>query len=169
MNKLLITLAAIALGGTAAAQTGQTTNATFVDAEGQTNGTATLTQTPAGVLIDLEVEGLPADSWVAFHIHETGTCDASENHETAGGHFNPTDADHGFLVETGPHAGDMPNQYVPADGILRASVLNTAVSLDEGDEAGIRGRSMMIHAEPDDHRSQPSGDAGDRIACAPID
>ncbi|MFN4098975.1 MAG: superoxide dismutase family protein [Pararhodobacter sp.] len=174
MNRTLTTLATLALAGTAlagtaAAQTGQTASAMFVDADGQNNGAATLTQTPVGVLIDLEVGGLPAESWVAFHIHETGECDAEEDHETAGEHFNPTGADHGFLVESGAHAGDMPNQYVPADGILRARVLNAAVSLEEGDEAGIRGRSLMIHADPDDYRSQPSGEAGDRIACAPIE
>lgn len=170
MNRLLATVTALSLVGAAAAfaETGQTASASFVDAEGQPNGSATLTQTPAGVLIEMEIEGLPGESWVAFHIHETGTCDHEVDHDSAGGHFNPTDADHGFLVESGAHAGDMPNQYVPADGVLRAHVLNSYVRLD-GDDADIRGRSLMLHAEPDDYESQPSGDAGARIACAPIE
>lgn len=170
MNRLLATVTALSLVGAAAAfaETGQTASASFVDAEGQPNGSATLTQTPAGVLIEMEIEGLPGESWVAFHIHETGTCDHEVDHDSAGGHFNPTDADHGFLVESGAHAGDMPNQYVPADGVLRAHVLNSYVRLDGGD-ADIRGRSLMLHAEPDDYESQPSGDAGARIACAPIE
>ncbi len=169
MNRLLATVTALSLVGAAAAfaETGQTASASFVDAEGQPNGSATLTQTPAGVLIEMEIEGLPGESWVAFHIHETGSCDHEVDHDSAGGHFNPTDADHGFLVESGAHAGDMPNQYVPADGVLRAHVLNSYVGLDGGD-ADIRGRSLMLHAEPDDYESQPSGDAGARIACAPI-
>lgn len=175
MNRILTTLAALALAGPAqmatagtTALSGQTASAAFVDADGQPNGTASLTQTPAGVLIELEVTGLPADSWVAFHVHETGTCDAHEGHDSAGGHFNPTGAEHGFMVESGTHAGDMPNQYVPADGVLRAQMLNSFVRLEEG-EAGIRGRALMIHADPDDYESQPAGDAGARIACAPIE
>ena len=170
MNRLLATVTALSLVGAAAAfaETGQTASASFVDAEGQPNGSAALTQTPAGVLIEMEIEGLPGESWVAFHIHETGTCDHEVDHDSAGGHFNPTDADHGFLVESGAHAGDMPNQYVPADGVLRAHVLNSYVRLD-GDDADIRGRSLMLHAEPDDYESQPSGDAGAGIACAPIE
>lgn len=178
MNRISAVLSALALAGpltahsaiaqTDTSQTGQTASAAFVDADGQPNGTARLTQTPAGVLIELEVEGMPADSWVAFHVHEAGTCDHADGHDSAGGHFNPTDADHGFMVESGAHAGDMPNQYVPADGVLRAQVLNSFVRIDGG-EADIRGRALMIHADPDDYESQPSGDAGARIACAPIE
>lgn len=168
MNRFLATIAAIALAGTAAAQNAQTATAAFVDSEGEPNGTATLTQTAAGVLIELEVERLPEDSWVAFHIHEVGTCESEVDHESAGGHFNPGDTDHGYHVESGPHAGDMPNQYVPADGTLNAQVFNAFVRLD-GDDIGIRGRALMLHANPDDYQSQPSGDAGDRIGCAPIE
>lgn len=168
MNRIFATLAALALAGPAIAQSGQTASASFVDADGQPNGEASLTQTPAGVLIALEIQGLPPESWVAFHVHETGTCDAGSGHDTAGGHFNPTGVDHGFKVESGTHAGDMPNQYVPADGIMRAHVLNSFVRIDGG-EADIRGRALMIHAGPDDYASQPAGDAGARIACAPIE
>ncbi len=146
----------------------QTASATFVDAEGQETGTASLTGTPNGVLIELEATGLPADQWVAFHVHETGTCDPETDHESAGGHFNPADVEHGYFSETGPHAGDMPNQYVDAQGALNAHVFNPFVTLDEG-EAGIIGRALMIHGGGDDYQSQPSGDAGDRIACAVIE
>jgi len=168
MNRFLATLAALSLAGGASAQVGQTASASFVDGEGAPNGSATLTQTPAGVLIELEVEGLPADSWVAFHVHEVGTCEHEVDHESAGDHFNPTNVDHGYLVESGTHAGDMPNQYVPADGTLRAHVINSFVRIDGG-EADIRGRALMIHEEADDYESQPSGDAGARIACAVVE
>ena len=77
-----------------------------------------------------------------------------------------TDAAHGVLSDTGPHAGDMPNQWVYDGGTLRAQVSNTHVTLEDG-EKGIRGRALMIHA--DDHATQPSGDAGDRLACAAIE
>ena len=156
------------LASTALSETGETATASFVDQDGELAGSAILTQTNAGVLIDLTLEGLVPERWVAFHIHEDGVCDADQDHDTAGGHFSATGADHGFLVEGGPHEGDMPNQYVPTDGVLRAQVLNAMVTL-EGGKNDIRGRALMLHAEPDDYESQPSGDAGARIACAVIE
>lgn len=146
----------------------ETAKANFINMAGEQNGTATLTQTPDGVLIEVEAKGLPAGEWVAFHVHETGTCDHQTGHESAGGHFNPTGAEHGYLAANGPHAGDMPNQQVGADGTLRAQVFNSMVTLDGGENA-IRGKSLMIHGGKDDYKSQPSGDAGNRQACAVIE
>lgn len=140
----------------------------FVNTDGTQTGTATLTETDPGVLIKLELEGLPANAWLGFHIHETGSCDPHTDHESAGGHFNPADVEHGVLSETGPHAGDMPNIRSDAEGVARVEVLNTLVTLAEG-EASLRGRALMVHADPDDHLSQPTGGAGDRLACAVID
>lgn len=151
----------------AAAQDLPTANIDFLGTEGEPVGVATLTETGSGVLISIEVTGLPPSQWVGFHIHETGTCDHTDGHESAGAHYNPLEAEHGYFAEAGPHAGDMPNQYVPADGVLRAEVLNTFVTLDDGD-TGILGRALMVHAGADDYESQPSGDAGDRLACAVI-
>lgn len=167
MRSLCATAAfVLVLAGNAAAE--ETASAVFVDRHGEEVGTATLRATPQGVLIELEVAGLPADSWVAFHIHETGSCDHETEHESAGGHYNPTDVEHGYLAETGPHAGDMPNQYVGADGVLRAQVFNSFVTLGAGD-ADIAGRALMIHSGADDYESQPTGDAGGREACAVIE
>lgn len=163
---LLAALALPAAAQTPAVQEAAVT-AEFVDATGAPSGTATATPTPTGVLFAIEVSGLPPSQWVAFHVHETGTCDAATHHESAGGHFNPTGAEHGYRAAKGPHAGDMPNQWVGTDGVLRAQVFNTAVTLDPG-ERSIRGRALMIHAKGDDYNSQPSGAAGDRLACAPI-
>jgi Cu-Zn family superoxide dismutase len=168
MKKFTIVAAVLALSQSAFAQDAETISAGFVDGQGKDNGTAELTTTPAGVLLELEVTGLPPGQWVAFHVHETGSCDHTTGHESAGGHFNPTSKEHGFLSENGPHAGDMPNQYVGADGVLRAQILNSAVTLDKG-EAGVVGRALMIHAKPDDYQSQPSGDAGERLACAVVE
>lgn len=163
--KGLVTALGLALLPAAAAAQGAT--ATFLDAGGQQTGTATLTETTVGVLITVEVSGLPPDSWVAFHVHETGVCDPATHHESAGEHFNPAGVEHGYLTETGPHAGDMPNLWASADGVVRAQVLNTFISLAD-DEYDVRGRALMIHAGPDDYLTQPSGDAGDRLACAVI-
>ncbi|WP_438749324.1 superoxide dismutase family protein [Pararhizobium sp. O133] len=170
MKRLLTTLALVLATATAvgAQSSSQTAIANFIGKDGKETGRAALTQGKNGVLIEMEVINLPPGKWVAFHVHETGKCDAAHNHESAGKHFNPGKAEHGFLATNGPHAGDMPNQYVGADGVLRAQVFNSMVVLDD-EENGIRGRALMIHGKSDDNRSQPAGDAGERLACAVIE
>lgn len=143
------------------------TQADFIDVEGNEVGTAHLIGTPQGVLFSLDLSGLPASQWVAFHVHDNGECNPEDSFESAGDHFNPADVEHGYLTETGPHAGDMPNQYVGADGVLKAEVFNPLVLL-EGDDS-IVGLALMLHTGADDYQSQPSGDAGDRLACAVIE
>jgi Cu-Zn family superoxide dismutase len=166
--KSMIMTTALIISGGALAQEQTSHEAAFVDAAGQANGTAQLAATASGgVLIKLEVTGLPPATWVAFHVHETGQCDHATGHDSAGGHFNPGSREHGYQSADGPHAGDMPNQYVGADGAVRAEVFNPSVTLDEAD-TGIVGRALMIHAKADDYKSQPSGDAGERIACGVI-
>ncbi|CAM5395765.1 superoxide dismutase family protein [Frigidibacter albus] len=142
--------------------------ASFIDATGSQIGSATLTGTPHGVLIGLEIDGLPAGKWVAFHIHEGETCEHDHRFNSAGGHLNLTGTDHGYFNDTGPHSGDMPNQYVASDGLLKAEVFNGYVSLDGG-PTSVLGKTLMIHAEPDDYVSQPAGAAGERLACAVIE
>lgn len=144
-----------------------TAQASFVSREGKEIGTAKLVTLDNGVLIQAEVQNLPANSWVSVHVHEGSECDAPGGFQSAGGHFNPTGAPHGFLVATGPHAGDMPNQYVGSDGTMRADVFNPYLTLSKQGTA-IQGRTLMIHGGQDDYESQPAGDAGDRIACAVI-
>src|SRR5690606_35460293 len=143
MQRLSTTISifsALMLASAAHAQEQATATASFVDADGEASGTAELREASSGgVLIKVEATGLPEESWVAFHVHETGSCDAATGHESAGGHFNPGSKEHGYDAANGPHAGDMPNQYVAADGTLRAEVFNHAVTLAEG-ETGIRGR-----------------------------
>jgi Cu-Zn family superoxide dismutase len=156
------------------AQSPQTAKATFLNAEGEAVGSARLTETPSGVLISLELSGL-APGHHAFHIHAVGRCDAAAGFESAGSHFEPGDHRHGFKDAQGPHAGDMPNQFVGADGVLKAEVLNTRVTLGSG-EATRRaplfdqdGATLVLHADADDYESQPAGKAGSRIACAVIE
>lgn len=166
----LISLLAVLLGANSAtANEEQGASASFLDAQDQQVGTAQLSAVPSGgVLIDMELTGLPANQWIAVHIHETGNCDHGSGHASAGGHFNPTASDHGFHSENGPHSGDLPNQYIGADGVLRAQIHNAMVSLDQPTD-GIRGRAIMVHAGADDYASQPAGDAGARIACAVVE
>ena len=168
MQRFSIGISAFLLATAASAQDVGTAKTNFVDAEGEIVGTAEISDAASGgVLIRIDISGLPEQTWVAFHVHETGTCDHETDHESAGGHFNPDSKDHGYWAANGPHAGDMPNQFVNAEGNLRAEVYNHALTLTESDN-GIRGRALMIHAKGDDYRSQPSGDAGDRLACAVV-
>lgn len=144
--------------------------ANLVDPQGRSIGTATLTQMPAGVLIQLEVKGLPPGER-AFHIHAVGRCDGADGFQSAGGHYNPENRQHGFRVQGGPHAGDLPNQFVGQDGVLRTEVINPNVTLGPGRATlfDADGSSLVIHAKADDHHSQPAGDAGGRIACGVIE
>jgi len=105
-----------------------------------------------------------------FHIHETGARDSVDGFKSAGGHFEPAEHQHGYMAERGPHAGDMPNQFVGTDGKLRAHIFNPNVALADGHTSlfDADGSAIIIHADRDDYSSQPTGNAGDRIACAVI-
>lgn len=172
MLKILALAAAVstvALASPALAQqAGNTAQADFVDKSGKETGRAHLTAASGGVLFEVEVSGLEPRKWVALHVHETGNCDDhAEGHKASGGHFNPDEKEHGFLSANGPHAGDLPNQYVAEDGVMRAQIYSTLVRLDDK-ERGIRGRALIVHAGSDDNRTDPAGGAGDRLACAVI-
>ena len=146
----------------------QQASASFIDGQGKDIGSAKLTQTPNGVLVELDLRGLPPGEH-AFHVHEKGSCDAGGKFASAGGHF-ALGHKHGFMTEGGPHPGDMPNQFVGSDGALRAQVFNAGVTLGSGPSSlfGPDGTALVFHAGKDDYSSQPAGNSGDRIACAVI-
>jgi Cu-Zn family superoxide dismutase len=166
-TSLAIALTSVALGQSELAATAK---ATFVDSKGKQIGHAELMQTPNGVLIEAEVHGLPPGAH-AFHIHEKGQCKTDDQFKTAGDHFNPSGKKHGYETTGGPHAGDMPNQFVGQDGVLKLNVINPNVSLGTGKDSLFDqdGSALVIHAKADDYKSQPAGDAGDRIACAVVE
>ncbi|WP_137391203.1 superoxide dismutase family protein [Rhodoligotrophos defluvii] len=171
MKHLTISLALLfGLAAPSFAQSPETAEGTFLNGKGERIGTATLEQTPNGVLIAVDIEGLPAGEH-GFHIHETGRCEPSTGFESAGGHYAPRGHQHGFQDAEGPHAGDMPNQFVQDDGVLRAEVVNRNVTLrsDTGTLFDEDGSALVVHAKSDDYTSQPSGKAGDRLACAVIE
>ena len=147
----------------------QTAKANLRNAEDKEVGSAALTQTPAGVLITLSVKGLPAGEH-AFHVHAVGKCEPPFT--TAGGHFNPEKKKHGMMATDGPHAGDMPNLHVPTSGELAVDVLNAAVTLEKGKANslfGPEGTALIIHAGKDDYKTDPTGEAGGRIACGLVE
>jgi Cu-Zn family superoxide dismutase len=169
MKSLGTLTAAAALLAFAAFPAGaQDAKATLKNAEGKEVGSAALTQTPAGVLIRLSVSGLPAGER-ALHIHAVGKCEPPFT--SAGGHFNPEGKKHGMMAAEGHHAGDLPNLHIPASGELVVEVLNPAVTLEKGKANslfGPEGTALVIHAGKDDYKTDPTGDAGGRIACGVV-
>lgn len=143
---------------------------TMYDTDEEPIGTAVLSEADDGLTIALEAEGLEPGEH-GMHIHDAGLCQGP-NFETAGDHFNPTDASHGFDHEDGPHAGDLENIEVAEDGTVSTEVpADNVTILDEDVETSLltdSGTSLIIHEDPDDYVSQPSGDAGDPIACGVI-
>lgn len=152
--------------GIANAQTGK---AALKDVQGKDVGSAELTQLPQGVLIKLSVKGLPAGEH-AFHVHGTGKCEPPFT--SAGGHFNPDSKKHGIVATDGHHAGDMPNLHIASDGMLSVEVVNAAVTLDKGRSNslyGPNGTALIVHAGKDDYKTDPTGEAGGRIACGVVE
>jgi len=152
-----------------ASTSAQTVRAEMVDGAGKPIGSVMLQDTPGGVLITTDLKGLPAGEH-GFHFHEKGLCDAAQKFTTAGAHFAAGQPQHGLMTAVGHHGGDMPNAYVGADGVLKTSLLNTGVTLAPGPKSlfDADGSALVIHAKADDYKTQPSGAAGDRIACAVI-
>lgn len=103
----------------------------------------------------------------AIHVHEVGVCEG--DFESAGGHLAPKRKTHGFLREGGPHAGDLPNLFVPASGELVVDLTAHALSLSDGTLYDADGAALVIHERGDDYRSDPSGASGARIACGRIE
>jgi superoxide dismutase, Cu-Zn family len=139
--------------------------AAMENAEGESVGTVALKQGPHGTHLHARLTGLPPGSR-AIHIHEVGTCEPP-GFESAGDHYDPEDRAHGFFSEDGYHAGDLPNIHVPESGILEVEFFSERLKLD--DLFDDDGASIVIHTEVDDYRTDPSGDAGGRIACGVIE
>jgi Cu-Zn family superoxide dismutase len=170
MNGMLAGAAVLALAGCAGmGQIADTQTVTLRDASGRTVATALLTPATEGVQVVLSANGLPAGVH-GVHVHMTGMCDAPE-FTTAGGHFNPTNRQHGFENPNGPHAGDLPNLTVDANGRGNLSGVARGVTLNGSGANSLRkpgGTALMVHATADDYRTDPSGNSGARIACGVI-
>lgn len=167
--KLLIVVASTILAVTPAwaESTMTTASATLRNADGKDVGQVILDETPNGVLVRAHFSDLPPGTH-GFHIHAIGKCEPP--FKSAGGHYNPTNAHHGFNAKGGPHAGDMPNLIVPASGKVEADFFLDGVKLDDGDKGVLDsdGAAIVVHANADDYHSDPAGNAGPRIACGVV-
>lgn len=157
----------------ASAQTADVASANIVNATGATVGQARFTQQGGLVRVEADVSGLPP-GFHGFHVHTAGACDGATSFMTAGGHWNPTSANHA------DHAGDMPSLYVNGDGTAAMSL-----TIDRFSVAGLfddDGSALIIHTDPDnlahiperygvapDETTLATGDAGGRIACGVVE
>ena len=137
---------------------------------GDAAGSIAFAATSHGVLIQYDLKGL-APGPHAIHIHTSGNCDPKVGFTSAGPDlsFDATKM-HGYFAKHGPHAGDLPNEFAAADGTLKASVIWNGFSLGNGKKSLFDrdGASIIVNARGDDYVSQPSGNAGDRVACGVI-
>jgi Cu-Zn family superoxide dismutase len=141
--------------------------ASLHDASGRSVGTLELEQAPNGVRIVGDLAGLSPGAH-GIHFHQTGRCDGPD-FATAGAHFNPSGRKHGLENPDGPHAGDMQNVVIP-EGALLLEMLSPRITLDDASTTvfDADGTSIVVHAAPDDQRTDPSGNSGARIACGVI-
>lgn len=130
-------------------------------------GALAVSADPEGVRITGAIQGLPPDGEFGFHIHERGDCSAPDA-SSAGEHFNPTSQQHGHPDGQSRHAGDMHNLKSNAEGIAQVELVVKGVSLHDGNPTDVLGKALVVHAQPDDYESQPSGNSGERIACGVI-
>jgi Cu-Zn family superoxide dismutase len=138
------------------------------DKDGKDVGRATLVETGEGVRIAVTGYRMPRGTH-ALHIHAVGRCDPPD-FNSAGDHFNPTRKKHGSMSPEGPHAGDLPNLEVAASGEGGVDVTVKTVTLGPGPTSlfGPAGTSLVVHASPDDFKTDPAGNSGARIACGVI-
>ena len=135
--------------------------------DSQVTGTATFTADNGEVTLVLEVQNAPPGEH-AFHLHQTGDCSAPDG-TSAGGHWNPTEHDHGKWGAAPFHLGDVGNLIAGDDGSGALTLSTDLWSIGTGEHNDIVGRAVILHAGMDDYTSQPTGAAGGRIGCGVIE
>ena len=157
-----------AMAGTATgtAMAGVPQSVAFTGADGALLGSVMVSEDPAGLVINVSAIAMPPGVH-GIHLHEKGLCDGPR-FESAGKHWNPGAKQHGRDNPAGAHAGDLANLTVAKDGTAKSSIPVAGVKTASGAMmlADADGTALVIHAKPDDYKTDPSGDSGDRIACA---
>lgn len=169
MVRVLLSFLLITIGLVVAVSAQEVATANIIDANGKAIGSAILMQIGAKLEIDMKLSGL-SPGLHGVHIHETGKCEGPD-FKSAGGHFNPTHAQHGLKNPTGPHAGDLPNLQADEKGNAPYTESTDHITLLDGQTSlfDADGSSIVIHASADDEMTDPSGNSGARIACGVIE
>lgn len=164
MRRILLLAAALSMAGCATIEPQGGAPMPLINSAGQVIGNVVAWQTAGGVSFRIHAAGLPHGIH-GIHVHPIGRCDPPD-FSTAGTHWNPTNRQHGLNNPNGPHAGDMPNVEVTANGVLDQTVVLAHATMAQLLDAD--GSAVMIHAGADDYVSQPAGNSGAKIACAVI-
>ena len=169
ISRLMAVGVALAAAGTLAHAAATSAEAELKPTQGNAvNGWVKFTQQDGQLHIDADVKGLTPGAH-GFHLHEKGDCSAPDG-TSAGGHFNPGSQQHGDPSHAMHHGGDFGNLTADASGhsTLHLSVPTSQISLDSGAANNIVGRGMIVHADLDDYVTQPTGNAGKRLACGVV-
>lgn len=171
MRPLLLLGVAAVLAGCASAPADKaplSAEAVLKDKDGKQVGVATLIETPEGVRVAVTGFRLPPGGH-GLHVHAVGRCDPPE-FTSAGAHFNPGGKQHGRVNPAGPHAGDLPNLVAAASGQAGLDITTKAFTLSPGPSSllGEKSTALVVHANPDDDKTDPTGNSGGRIACGVI-
>jgi superoxide dismutase, Cu-Zn family len=163
----LAAAAAALLAGCASMTAAPAAVATLTPTTGNaTTGTVRFAQQGGKVLVSGEIRGLKPNAEHGFHVHEKGDCSSGDGN-SAGGHYNPAGTPHGRHGAAPHHAGDLQSVRADAAGVARFSFESTGITVGGG-AADVVGKGLIVHRDPDDYRTQPTGNAGPRLACAVI-
>jgi Cu-Zn family superoxide dismutase len=168
MKKLLMLSLALLLAGACAHGTHPMAMAKLTPTSGSSaQGAVHFEQMPDGsVEINIDISGLEPNSVHGFHLHDKGDC--GDNGNAAGGHFNPTSMPHGAPDAASHHAGDFGNITANDKGVVATTVTSHMLTVTPGPNSVV-GHAVIVHANPDDLTTQPSGNAGPRIACGVVE
>jgi len=167
MKRFLTLAATLALSACATPSYGPSATAQLSPTNGNaTSGSVQFMQAGDKVLVKVDVRGLKPNAEHGFHVHEKGDCSSGDGMST-GGHFNPSGSSHGAHGQGVHHSGDLPSIKADANGNASTTFESSTISI-AGGLSNVVGKGLIVHRDPDDYKTQPTGNSGPRLACAVI-